>query len=143
MSSNRNMDGYKKVEFSGQDDTWRQQPAGFSSWRVQKGKPTGWRPPTDVYEIDDNIVVMVEIAGMRGMEFSVTLDKGVLLVRGVRADRGGAKAYQQMEISYGEFEAAVRLPAKVDSERIEATYGDGFLKVVLPKLKATRVSVNR
>jgi len=132
-----------KLECMGQDDPWRQRPAGYPSWRVQQGKPTGWRPPTDVFEIEDRIIVMVEIAGMRGMEFSVTLDKGLLLVRGVRAERGGAKAYHQMEIRYGEFEAAVRLPAKVDSERIEATYGDGFLRVVLPKLRAKRISINR
>lgn len=84
---------------------------------------------------------MVEIAGMRGLEFSVSLDRQALTVRGMRGDSGGMKAYHQMEIAYGQFETAVRIPVLVDSSDIEATYGDGFLRVVLPKSRPKNIPI--
>jgi HSP20 family protein len=86
--------------------------------------------------------VVVEVAGMRGSEFSVTFDEQLLSIRGVRADKGGLKAYQQMEIAYGEFATEVRVPAVVDSGKVEATYADGFLRVVLPKVQPKQVSIS-
>lgn len=101
-------------------------------WGPQR-KGRAWRPPTDVYETDQDYVVVAEIAGMRGVELSVSFEQQVLSIRGRRPDQGGGKAYHQMEISYGEFLVDVYIQGPVDHERIEATYRDGFLRVVLPK----------
>jgi HSP20 family protein len=45
-----------------------------------------------------------------------------------------------MEIQYGDFATEAYLPWDVVEDKIEATYEDGFLKVVLPKAKAQRES---
>jgi HSP20 family molecular chaperone IbpA len=47
-----------------------------------------------------------------------------------------------MEINYGDFALEVRLPVPVDRDRIDASYTDGFLKVVLPKAQPRRISVS-
>ena len=39
-----------------------------------------WRPPTDVYETDENVVVRVEIAGMKETDFSVALTDRMLII---------------------------------------------------------------
>ena len=119
-----------------------------------------WRPPTDVYETDDSVVVQVEIAGMEEgdavftSKFTISLSDRSLTISGVRRDplteslrqaQDTAQAltlsYQQMEIRYGEFETQVYLPWAIVEEEIEATYEDGFLRVVLPKAKAQKLPV--
>jgi len=47
-----------------------------------------------------------------------------------------------MEIAYGEFASEVRIPGPVDPDRIEASYADGFLRVVLPKPRPTMIDVS-
>lgn len=100
-----------------------------------------WCPPTDVYETDENIVVKVEIAGMQGEDLTISLDGKRLTIGGVRHDPAAKLVYQQMEIAYGQFESHVHLPRAVDTDKIEATYRDGFLVVRLPKAKARQVPV--
>lgn len=100
-----------------------------------------WRPPTDVYETDDCIVVKVEIAGMEGEDFSISLDSNRLVIGGARRDPAAKLGYQQMEILYGQFETDVYLARAIDEDRIEATYQNGFLSVFLPKAKPRQVPV--
>jgi HSP20 family protein len=85
---------------------------------------------------------MVEVAGMREAEFSVTLDRQVLSIRGLRADSPTAKAYHHMEIAYGEFATEVRLAVAIDAAAIQASYADGFLRVVLPKSAPRQVPIS-
>lgn len=100
-----------------------------------------WRPPTDVYETNSHIVVKVEIAGMKEGDFEISLSNRTLTIAGERKDPAEKLTYQQMEILYGRFETQVYLPGPVEEDRIEAVYEDGFLKVLLPKVKARKLEV--
>ena len=100
-----------------------------------------WRPPTDVYETDESVVVRVEVAGMKETDFSISLADRVLIITGIRQDPIPKVAYHQMEIRYGDFRAEVFLHWAVEQEDIVATYSDGFLQVALPKASARRVRV--
>lgn len=131
----------KTLFFNGEDDTWSNESVRTFGWRVQKKSPS-WRPPTDVYETEDAFVIVVEVAGMRGTEISVTLEKGLLAIRGVRIDKGEMKAYHQMEIAYGEFETKIKLPRRIEQDEVEATYSDGFLRVVMPKTKSKNIQID-
>ena len=94
-----------------------------------------WRPPTDVYESEEAVIVRVEIAGMHETDFSIILDGRYLSIRGVRQDVAERRAYHQMEIRFGEFNVDVEMPAAIDVENVQATYQNGFLKIVLPKVR--------
>ncbi len=85
--------------------------------------------------------MLVELAGMRGVEISVTLEEQLLRIRGLRPEARGARAYHQMEINYGDFVVEVRLPVPIDRDRIDASYSDGFLRVSLPKAQPRHISV--
>jgi len=100
-----------------------------------------WRPPTDVYETDENVVVRVEVAGMKETDFSISLTERLLVITGTRQDPSPKVAYHQMEIRYGEFRTEVFLHWSVDQEHIAAIYADGFLQVTLPKMSARKVHV--
>jgi len=130
-----------EIKLSGEEDIWSGDPLRSTGWRLKKRSPQ-WRPPTDVLEMDTEFLVIVEIAGMRGLDISATFDKGLLSIQGSRMDSGGLKAYHQMEIAFGDFLTEVRLPSRVETEKIEATYSDGFLRVVLPKLGSKQIPID-
>jgi HSP20 family protein len=102
-----------------------------SRWRIIS-RPNAWRPPTDVYETEDAIIIRVEVAGMREADFTISLVERNLTIHGIRQDTSERRSYHQMEIAFGEFHTEVELPYLVVSDKVEATYRDGFLRVVLP-----------
>jgi HSP20 family protein len=103
------------------------------NWRISTNNPRTWRPPTDVFEREDSIVVRMEIAGMSEDGFSISLDQNILLVHGVRQDTSERRAYHQMEINFGEFQTAIEIHTPIDTENVRAEYQNGFLWVFLPK----------
>lgn len=100
-----------------------------------------WSPPTDFYETDVSYVVRVEVAGMREADFTISVEDNYLVISGVRSESPERRAYHQMEIRFGEFSTAVELPMGADVSKADAEYEDGFLTVVLPKLKPTQINI--
>jgi HSP20 family protein len=109
---------------------------------VAHGRPVGfvaspkWKPRTDVYETDDELIVHMDIAGMKADDFSVELDDGILKISGERtasAREQGKRHYHSMEVQIGPFERRFRLPVVVDPASIRATYEHGFLEIRLAK----------
>jgi HSP20 family protein len=110
-------------------------------WRNGVRSPI-WRPPTDVYETEKDVIVRVEVAGMREDDFSISLTADRLTVRGNRPDIQEKRAYHQMEIPFGEFNLEVKLPAPVLADQVAAEYRAGFLRLVFPKAKPKKIQVS-
>ena len=93
-----------------------------------------FNPPTDVIELADKLLVIVEIAGMRSNDFNIILHNRQLTITGKR-QRSGTEvaAYHQVEIVYGEFRIDVNLPWAANRDEVSASYEHGFLKVELPR----------
>jgi HSP20 family protein len=111
-----------------------------SNWRITTRRHT-WRPPTDLYEFEDRVVVRVEIAGMRESDFQITLEKNILIIQGVRQEISERRSFHQMEINFGEFVTAVEIPAAIDAEAVNAEYTNGFLWVNLPKTTPKQIHI--
>src|SRR4030043_187581 len=96
-----------------------------------------WKPPTDVYETDENFVVIMELAQMKAEDVIITYQEGVLSIRGVRKaiPPGERRRYHKMEINYGPFERKIVIPGEVDMDQFSAHYANGFLEIRLPKKK--------
>jgi HSP20 family protein len=94
-----------------------------------------WRPPTDVYETADALLVTVEIAGVEKDSFHLEFIRNALIVRGSRTHNLGAvqASYHRMEIKYGAFEVEFHLPLGLDCDRTTARYSEGFLTITIPK----------
>jgi HSP20 family protein len=95
-------------------------------------------PPMDVYEREDKIVVVAELAGVSQDSIQVSVSGNLLTVRGERKDLGGGapRVYYQMEICTGTFERTLALHASVDPDETEAYLSDGFLRIILTKRSA-------
>ncbi len=115
---------------------------GIVNWHLPP-RPNLWRPPTDVYETEDKVIIRVEVAGMHDGEFSISFDQGVLLISGQRQEIAEKRAFHQMEINYGEFITEIEIPVPIDIDKIEAIYQDGFLKVSLPKAQPKKIKINQ
>jgi HSP20 family protein len=96
-----------------------------------------WRPPIEVYETTDALVVTAEIAGLDRDLLRITIDGDMLQLRGERPDPKQAekRSYHEARIPYGQFGADVFVPFPVDADSANADYENGFLRIVLPRLK--------
>ena len=114
----------------------------FSGARATASGQMGcWRPPVEVYEVEDHLIVTAEIAGMREDDINVEIDDSVLRIAGTRPFPEGSRrrVYHQTGIPYGDFEAEVFLPFAVALDDVEAAYENGMLTVYLPRAQATRI----
>lgn len=106
-----------------------------------RGRSYSWSPPTDVYKTETQFIIRIEIAGMSQAEIKIGIEKSNLVVAGSRKEHAGQRAYQQMEIRFGEFQSIIELPKGLDLEKSEANYEDGFLTIIFPFLKAIKVKI--
>lgn len=97
--------------------------------------PSLWRPPTDVYETGENVVILIEIAGMDPNRIEVEFADKVLAVTGRRQDKLLRAACHCLEVQYGDFASEVYLPGQYNVDAINAEYKDGFLTITLPKVQ--------
>jgi HSP20 family protein len=96
-----------------------------------------WRPAIEVYETGDALVVTAEIAGLDRDLLKISIDGDRLQLRGERPDPKQAekRSYHEARIPYGQFGADVFVPFPVDIDAATADYEQGFLRIVLPRLK--------
>ncbi|HAH87855.1 MAG TPA: hypothetical protein DCL60_10865 [Armatimonadetes bacterium] len=107
-----------------------------------------WLPRTDVYETEEELVVRVEVAGVKRKSLSVSLsaDRHTINIKGNRAeqfvDERRKIRYYQLEVYFGPFERDIALPKdiNVDETRLSATYKEGFLVITLPKMEKQQAS---
>jgi HSP20 family protein len=91
-------------------------------------------PSVDVIEEDDDVRVEAEVPGVSPDDISVTLAEHSLVIRGEKKpEKTGGRGFHRAERSYGAFRRVVSIPVEVDRERVDATFKNGVLTVVIPK----------
>ena len=102
-------------------------------------------PSIDIDESEAAYTVTAELPGIDPKDVELDLRDNALAIRGEkRSERNeddGGRRYA--ERSYGRFERVIPLPAEVDAEKVEASYENGILKVVLPKNPRARDKTRR
>jgi HSP20 family protein len=95
----------------------------------------GWHPQADICECAEEIMVLVEIAGIKLEDLHIELARRALKISGWRREvpRKQNSGYRLAEISYGYFERTLSLPVPVDTESATATYAEGMLQISLRK----------
>ncbi len=94
-----------------------------------------WRPPIDIYETGEEIVVTAEIAGIRDEGIDLEIASLSLKISGYREVKLAKTdaSYHLAEISFGYFERSVSLPSSVDTATAETFYNNGLLEIRLKK----------
>ncbi len=109
-------------------------------WGSFFGKKNGSEPALDLTETRDSLIVKAELPGVDPKDVEITLSGNVLSIKGGRKqEREEKKDFCHLvERFYGGFVRNIRLPAEVEEDKIEASYKDGLLKLVLPKSEKTK-----
>lgn len=97
-------------------------------------------PLMDVSETDTEIKVVVELPGMDEQDIDVSLERNVLTIGGEKKaeNRDEGENFYHVERTCGAFKRSVVLPAGVETGKVEATYKNGVLTIVLPKTAAAQ-----
>ena len=97
-------------------------------------------PSVDIVENDESFLVNVELPGVRKEDVKITINDGVLTVKGEKKQEGEVKEdnYRRIERTFGSFERSFTLPVGVQSERIAAAYSNGVLSITVPKAEQAK-----
>ncbi len=113
---------------------------GFSS-NMNRGANV-YSPNIDMTENDDNYVVRVDIPGVDKSNIDVDVKDNTVRISGERNEtvekNSGNGSYHQRERRVGRFTRSMTLPGPVDSDKAEAKYEDGVLKITIPKQQAEK-----
>jgi HSP20 family protein len=106
------------------------QPLG----RWEGGQEGGFLP-LDVYETDDAVVVEAPVPGVKPEDVEITVSGDRLTIKGETQfeEKVEKENYIRQERRYGSFCRAVALPEGLDSDKAEAGFENGVLKVTFPK----------
>lgn len=108
------------------------------------GSPgTGFTPPLDVRESEDEYLVLVDLPGVKSDDVTIEFNDQVLTIAGTRVAVETGES-QFVERPYGSFVRNLTLPKGVDSEQIKAEYHDGVLELHIPKpaeVKAKKIAI--
>jgi HSP20 family molecular chaperone IbpA len=79
---------------------------------TSSAEPASWQPPVDVFEDEQQVVVVVALPGVRQQDIEISTEPGAVRVRARRAlpFEGARLKLRQLEIPYGFFERRIDLP---------------------------------
>jgi HSP20 family protein len=84
--------------------------------------------------------VTVELPGVETDDLQITLEDGLLTIQGERhfAHDSSEQQFHRVERRYGAFRRSITLPAQVQAEQIEASFENGVLQIVVPKMEEAK-----
>jgi len=96
-------------------------------------------PPTDAYETEDGLTLVMEMPGVSRDNLDVSLEEGVLRVVG-RLDSSKYSGLEPIYTEYnvGHYARSFSISDKVDQDNIGARLEDGVLTLTLPKSPAAQ-----
>ncbi len=94
-----------------------------------------WMPTVDIDEKKEEFVIRAELPGVQKEDVAVSIENGVLTIKGEKKfeKEEKDKKHHLVECSYGSFIRSFTMPTGVKADKIEATYKDGILSLVVPK----------
>jgi HSP20 family protein len=104
-----------------------------------------WQPSVDIRETPEHFVIHADLPGVEKKDIAVTVDGGVLTIKGERKTVAEDKkeGYHRIERFSGSFLRSFTLPERIDTTKVIAGYSDGVLEVKLPKVQpVTPAQVN-
>lgn len=99
-------------------------------------------PLVDIYETEDEVVVKCQLPGVKPEQVEINVSSNSISLKGERKEESEEKGkeFYRKEISFGSFQRALSLPAKVLPEKAQAKFTDGILTIDLPKAEKGKKS---
>lgn len=106
-----------------------------------------WSPAgMEVWEDEQNVYVEAELPGVKPGDVDVTLEGGMLTIRGQKKETRQDKEvdYHYRSRRYGQFMQQLQLPTSLDPSKVTANLKDGVLCVQIekrPEVKPRKIEV--
>jgi len=104
--------------------------------------PKGERkyPLINVFTRNDDVVITSEIPGIEPKDINLSVVGDTLTLKGSRRpdEVVNGRKWHRRERGTGNFLRTVRLPYNVDSDRVDASYQKGVLRITLPRAEADK-----
>jgi HSP20 family protein len=124
----------------------RKQPPFFPSliddfintdWNLKVPSFSGTVPAVNIKELDSQFEIELAVPGMNKDDFEIEVEDGVLSISSTQEEEqvNEKGKFTRREFSCSSFRRSFTLPDSVDSTKIDATYKEGVLLVLLPKHK--------
>ncbi|MFC1642914.1 Hsp20/alpha crystallin family protein [Myxococcota bacterium] len=124
---------------------WSRELDRLLGWSADNGNAGGCVPAVDIEEHENQVVIRADVPGVDEKNLEVSVHEGTLLLSGKRengkCENGQAKTSERTgyrERGLGTFCRQFRLGTDVDDTKIEASYHQGVLTVVVPKKEAAK-----
>jgi HSP20 family protein len=97
-------------------------------------------PAVNIWQGIDSSALTAEIPGVDPSDLDISVKEDVVTIAGERRPPEVAEgtAWQRRERAYGRFSRAIRLPYRVDPDRVEARVADGVLEIELHQPEADK-----
>lgn len=124
----------------------RKQPPFFPSliddfintdWNLKVPSFSSTVPAVNIKELDSQFEIELAVPGMKKDDFEIEVEDGVLSISSTQEEEqvNEKGKFTRREFSYSSFRRSFTLPDSVDPTKIDATYKEGVLLVLLPKHK--------
>ncbi|EIE52890.1 Hsp20/alpha crystallin family protein [Salipiger aestuarii] len=107
--------------------------------RNQRQSDGNW-PPVNLWPGDDSLIVTAEMPGVAQDDIEPTVRENTLIIAGKRSPstEDGDAAWHRRERPSGAFSRSIRLPLRVDPDKVEARAENGVLEVEMSPPDAER-----
>ncbi len=112
-----------------------------SAGALAKAAQTGsWSPAVDIVESTDAYTLTADLPGLTKGDIHLTVEDGVLTLSGERkSERSESNEFgHRYERAHGKFSRSFQLESGIENSKISAEFKNGLLKVVLPKVEASK-----
>ncbi len=108
----------------------------FAGNGVRPTRSAGVFPPVNLYDDGESFLVRTELPGVDKDTLEISVKGDQLTLRGERKQQAANPnaAYHRRESEGGQFRRVVTLPQPVDADKITASFKNGVLEVVLPRV---------
>ncbi|MCW7077053.1 MAG: Hsp20/alpha crystallin family protein [Candidatus Syntrophoarchaeum sp.] len=98
-------------------------------------------PSIDLIDKDDKLILKADMPGITKEDLNVEIkgDRIELSAETKKEEEEEKEGYIRRERSYRRYYRSIPLPAEIDSEKVEAAFEDGVLKIEMPKIEAPEV----
>ena len=100
-----------------------------------------WAPTVDIEESDNFYLIRADVPGVDKKDINVHMDKGVLSITGEKheaKETGKGTKRHRTERYSGSFARRFTLPGSIKADKIDASYKDGVLSLMIPKAEEAK-----
>jgi HSP20 family protein len=122
------------------DQLQREMSTLFTPSIVANFSPEEWAPAVDIRDEDDKFVIHADLPGVKTEDIDVSVDNGVLTIKGVRENvkEEEKDSYKRIERFNGSFMRRFTLPDGANLDKISAKTKNGVLDLTVPKTAKTK-----